>query len=166
MGRTPKPSPNERAQWVRDVRTKIAHQTQAQFAAAIDSHEKTISRWETGYYVPEWDSIEKILKAFPSAPRPPFAPDNGMSDPDRSLVPAGTSQGTNVELTDGAIVARDVDSEPKQFRARLRNAALLAIQEEKKRIAEEARRNPTEPDADEEARPRPGRSSSGRATRT
>lgn len=159
VARPEKEAKTPMARWVRGIR-HAAGLSQRKFAEAIGVEwVGTISRWETGDQKVEIDSMTLILRAFPDSPPPPVA---GMSDLDRSVAPATMNQGTaNVELTDGAIVARDVDSEPREIRARLRNAALLAIQEEKKRIAEEARRNPTELDADRKARPRPGKVSSG-----
>lgn len=161
VARPEKEAKTPMGRWARAIRHK-AGLSQRAFAEAIGiGWPGTISRWETGDQAIEIESITMIRKAFPNAPPPPI---EGMSDPDRSVV-FSAEKGTTVDLTEGAIVARDIDREPLILQARLRNAALNAIQEELKAIAKEAaasHQNPTELDADNKARPRPGKSSSGR----
>lgn len=60
--------PSPAAKWVREVRGALS---QSAFAEKIGVHWVTVSNWERGEYAPDWDSAEKIRKAFPASPPAP-----------------------------------------------------------------------------------------------
>jgi transcriptional regulator with XRE-family HTH domain len=78
--------------WVRKVRDH-AGLNQTDFGAKIDRTKGTITDWERGINDPERESVEAILRAFPSAPPPPSrisanpAGSAAMSDPGRRVRP-------------------------------------------------------------------------------
>lgn len=83
------------AAWVKHVREEIAQLSQMDFAARLgksaagkETNRVTISNWENGVFVPEWESVERIARAFPSAPPPPFGPGaRSASDPAATVAP-------------------------------------------------------------------------------
>lgn len=79
MARTPKPPPTPLGEWVRHVRVDIAQMTQQEFANALppnkdgeDVARETVSNWELGKYDLEYSAMERIMKRFPGAPKPPI----------------------------------------------------------------------------------------------
>jgi len=83
------------AEWIAHVRKDVARLSQLEFAARVGANRVTISNWESGKFIPEWDSVERIVKAFPAATRPPFGPQShaaSMSDSSGKVAPA-TNQG-------------------------------------------------------------------------
>lgn len=87
VGRNPKEPTTIQGKWVRHVRTDVAHMTQEEFADAIKCERPSVSNWERGRYIPEWASIEKIVRKFPAAPRPPFGPPGAETPPAATPAP-------------------------------------------------------------------------------
>lgn len=69
-----KEPPNDRARWARRVREETARMSQEGFADALGVARPTVSNWERGKHPPEWASIDKIMRRFPTAIPPPFVP--------------------------------------------------------------------------------------------
>lgn len=132
MTRRPKAPPNERAQWVRRVREGEGL-SQDEFAARLGVSRPAISNWERGRYVPEWSSIERILRTFPAAPSPPFmdARDEAREEKRRALLQ---------ELTDeGLEVAEYLNPLPQSLRVELRDQFSRIIQLRLARMTPEAK---------------------------
>lgn len=70
--------PESPGEWVRRVR-RAAKLTQQEFADRIGIGRPQVGNWERGAGAPEWASVEKIMRAFPDAPPPPFVAESSLA---------------------------------------------------------------------------------------
>lgn len=129
VSRREKDPPTPQGKWIRAVRKSVGL-TQPEFAAKIRTDRVTVSKWENGTYVPEWASLEKVMRAFPEAPPPPL-PTNGHVAPGRQ--PHRATASSLLGVVDEW--ARDVGDLDLQHDAEFARGLLTLYEEHRKRFA-------------------------------
>lgn len=109
--------------WVWEIRGPLSQEA---FAEKVGVHWVTVNRWESRGAGMHQRSVDRILKAFPNAPRPPI---NGVSDPGGKVSEAPKPGGYEVQTEEGKFLARKIDAMHEDERTEALRLCLNALKE-------------------------------------